>query len=173
MKTTEYIALLFFTIILCGCSKSKSPISFEFDKVERYSLLEKDSTFENINQKRYENLTLPEKLYLELREYEIPTNINDTLKLLNLEKISFQKTLLSLESHDKLREILNSDSCSPFIHNACAPDYKDIYIFKNKSKIVAVAKVCFQCEILYFVDYKTKWQKFGDCVDFETLKKIK
>jgi len=160
-------------MILSGCSKSEFPISFKFDKVEYYSLQEHDSMFEKIYQKRYKNLTLPEKQYLELREHEIPTNINDTLKLLSLEKISFQKTLLPSESYAKLREIFNSDNCSPFIQNACAPDYKDMYIFKNKSKIVAVAKVCFQCEILYFVDRKSKWQKFGDCVNFEKLKKIK
>ena len=171
MKSNIYIIAVLLLLLFSNCNKPK--VAFNFDRVEHYSLPENDSLYETIYQKRFENLTALENEYMEMRNNENPSKINDTIIVSHLEKINFKKTIISPKKYEDLSEIFNPSPCTPFANNACAPIFRDIYIFKNHSKIVGIAKVCFECEILYFVDSKSNWEKFGDCVDFDDLKSIK
>ena len=167
LKAITFILIIF----VFGCSKTKALP--DFNKVEYYSLPEKDTLFERIYEKRYQNLTALEKEYLEIRDSDNPSSLIDSLKFSKLEKINFRKKTISSNKFDDLQDIFYSETCSPFTQKACAPIYRDIYIFKNNSTVVAIAKVCFECEILYYVDSKSKWQKSGDCVEFDKLREIK
>lgn len=167
IKAITFI-LIFFAF---SCSKTKALPNF--NKVEHYSLPKNDTLNERIYQKGYENLTVIEKEYLEMRDSENLNTLNDSLKYRKLEKINFRKKIISSNKFDDLQDIFYSDNCSPYSQNACAPIYRDIYIFKNNSDVVAIAKVCFECEILYYVDSKSKWYKYGDCFEFDKLKENK
>lgn len=171
MKAIKLITFLLSFIVLISCSKPNS--SFIFDKVEHYKESEDNSIYETMYQKRFKNLTILEKRYLEINEKELPQKISDTSFIADLERLNFKKTIIKSNRFDELREIFNPNACSEYQKSACAPIYRDIYIFKNKSKVVAIAKVCFECQIVYFIDSTSKWERFGECTEYENLKSIK
>lgn len=171
MKAIKLITFLLSIIVLTSCSKPNS--SFIFDKVEHYKDSGNNSLYETVYQKTFENFTILEKKYLEIIEKELPQKISDTSFIADLERLHFKKSIIKSNRFDELREIFNPNACSEYKKSACAPIYRDIYIFKNKSKVVAIAKVCFECQIVYFIDSKSKWERFGECTEYENLKLIK
>lgn len=171
MKAIKLITFLLSIIVLTSCSKPNS--SFAFDKVEHYKDSGNNSLYETVYQKTFENFTILEKRYLEIIEKELPQKISDTSFIADLERLHFKKSIIKSNRFDELREIFNPKACSEYKKSACAPIYRDIYIFKNKSKVVAIAKVCFECQIVYFIDSNSKWERFGECTEYENLKWIK
>lgn len=171
MKAIKLITFLLSIIVLTSCSKPNS--SFIFDKVEHYKDSGNNSLYETVYQKTFENFTILEKKYLEIIEKELPQKISDTSFIADLERLHFKKSIIKSNRFDELREIFNPKACSEYKKSACAPIYRDIYIFKNKSKVVAIAKVCFECQIVYFIDSNSKWERFGECSEYENLKLIK
>lgn len=171
MKAIKLITFLLSIIVLTSCSKPNS--SFIFDKVEHYKDSGNNSLYETVYQKTFENFTILEKRYLEIIEKELPQKISDTSFIADLERLNFKKNIIKSNRFDELREIFNPNACSEYQKSACAPIYRDIYIFKNKSKVVAIAKVCFECQIVYFIDSNSKWERFGECTEYENLKLIK
>ena len=171
MKAIKLITFLLSIIVLISCSKPSS--SFVFDKVEHYKDSENKSLYETVYQKRFENLTILEKRYIAIIETEVPEKISDTSFIADLERLHFKKSIIKTNRFDELREIFNPKACSEHKKSACTPIYRDIYIFKNKSKVVAIGKVCFECQIVYFIDSTSKWERFGECTEYENLKLIK
>ena len=57
--------------------------------------------------------------------------------------------------------------------NACAPIYRDIYVFRNNNKIVGIAKICFGCQIVDFVSEKYNFQRYGECESLIKLENLK
>lgn len=174
MKLFKYISLIhLFLIISCTPIKENKRFNqFEFDEVEHYSTGKKDRIISIINEKEYTNLTSDEKLYLNILEKDIPTNFTDTTFVPNLEKLNFKKRLLDHSQNEKLKEIFSEEFCNEYAENACAPMYRDIYIFKKKGIVTAIAKVCFECDIVYFISAKNKWQRFSECDELNMLEKI-
>jgi hypothetical protein len=174
MKWFKYIfQIIFFTIISCNNVKENKQLSqFTFDEVEHYSTGKKDSTISNINEKKYENLTDDERSYLDILEKEIPKNLTDKTFVTNLEKLNFKKRTINDSKNEELKKIFSEEFCNELAENACTPMYRDIYIFKKNNKITGIAKVCFECQIVYFVSNKYKWQRFGECDNFKKLKNI-
>ena len=56
--------------------------------------------------------------------------------------------------------------------NACAPMYRDIYVFRNNNKIVGISKICFECQIIDFTSEKYNWQRYGECENLKKLEKM-
>ncbi len=57
---------------------------------------------------------------------------------------------------------------------ACAPEYRDILIFKKNEKISGVAKICLSCSQFYLISSKKEisTDNFGTEEEYKSLKKL-
>jgi hypothetical protein len=162
------------TTINCTNKNSEKKLElFNFDKVEHYSTENKSSIFSSINKKRYKNLDENEKKYLEVLENNLPEKNGDTTFVVELQNLNFKKVTSEKSNIKKYKEIFSSEFCNKMQENACAPMYRDIYVFRNNNKIVGIAKICFECQIIDFTSEKYHWQRFGECESLKELENMK
>lgn len=172
---SKILILLTITNIIISCNEVKSEdqlSQFDFDTVELYSTIKKDSIISNINKKRFTNLTQDEKLYLDILEKNVPTNFADESFVLNLEKLKFKKRVFDKSKLKEFKKIFSKKFCYKIQENGCTPMYRDIYIFRKNNQITGIAKVCFQCQIVYFISKNYNWQRFGECENYKLLEQI-
>lgn len=162
------------TNINCKNKNSEKKLElFNFDKVEHYSTENKSSIFSSIDKKHYENLNESEKKYLKILENNLPAKNRDTSFVSELQNLNFKKVTSKKSNIKKYKEIFSSEFCNEMQENACAPIYRDIYVFRNNNKIVGIAKICFECEIIDFSSEKYNWQRFGKCESLKELENMK
>ena len=106
---------------------------------------------------------------MKILDNNLPAKNSDTTFILELQNLNFKKVTAEKLNINKYREIFSSEFCNEIQENACAPIYRDIYVFRNKNKIVGIAKICFECQIVDFTSEKYNWQRYGEC---ESLKKL-
>ena len=163
-------------IINVNCKNNNSEKKlefFNFDKVEHYSTENKSSISLSINKKHYENLNESEKKYLKILESDLSAKISDTTFISELQNLNFKKATIEKLNLNKYEEIFASEFCNEMQENACAPIYRDIYVFRNHNKIVGIAKICFKCQIVDFVSEKYNWQRYGECESLKKLENLK
>lgn len=154
-------------------NSEKKLMLFNFDKVEHYSTEKMSPIFSSINKKRYRNLDESEKRYLEILEGNIASKRSDTTFLSELQNLNFKKITVNGKSNlNKYKEIFSSEFCNEMQENACAPMYRDIYVFRNNNKIVGISKICFECQIIDFTSEKYNWQRYGECENLKKLEKM-
>ena len=175
LLTFKIFAFIFITSAFISCNKTKKsePLTlFTFDKVEHYSTGIKDSIITSINKKKFHNLNEIEESYLKFIHENIPTNIKDTSFVSTIEKLKFKKKIVPDSEIKILKEIFSEAFCNEMAESACIPMYRDIYVFKKNNQITGIAKVCFECKIIYFISDDYSWQRFGECENLEKLQKI-
>lgn len=171
----KIVAFIFTTSAFISCNnqnKSEPLTLFTFDKVEHYSTGIKDSIITSINKKKFHNLNEIEESYLKFIHENIPTNIKDTSFVSTIEKLKFNKKIIPDSEIKILQEIFSEAFCNEMAESACIPMYRDIYVFKKNNQITGIAKVCFECKIIYFICKDYSWQGFGECENLEKLQKI-
>ena len=175
-KSFKIVVVFCFLIININCKNKKSEKKLDlldFDKVEHYSTNNKSSIYLSINKKRYENLDENEKKYLNILDNNPPIKNSDTTFVSELQNLNFKKVTAKKLYINKYREIFSSAFCNEMQKNACAPIYRDIYVFRKNNKIVGIAKICFECQIVDFSSDKINWQGYGQCESLEKLEKMK
>ena len=153
-------------------NSEKKLVLFNFDEIEHYSTENKCLIFSSISKKHYENLNENEKKYLKILESNYPIKITDTLFVSELENLNFKKVTIEEININKFKEIFSSEFCNEMAKNACSPMYRDIYVFKKNNKIVGIAKICFECQIIYFISKNYSWQRFGECESFRKIQNM-
>ena len=172
VKLTKIFVVFCVLVINVNCKNKNSDKkleSFNFDKVEHYSTDDNSSISISIDKKHYENLDESEKKYLKILESNLSAKNSDTTFVSELQNLKFKKVTIAKLNLNKYKEIFASQFCNEVQENACAPIYRDIYVFRNNNKIVGIAKICFECQIVDFTSEKYNWQRYGEC---ESLKKI-
>ncbi|RXR17683.1 hypothetical protein EQG63_09335 [Flavobacterium amnicola] len=175
-KSFKLFITLCVLIINVNCKNKKSEKKIEqfyFDKVEHYSTDNKSLISLSINKKHYKNLDENEKKYLKILETNLPAKNSDTTFVSELQNLNFKKVTVENSNIKIYREIFASEFCNEMQENACAPIYRDIYVFRNNNKIVGIAKICFKCQIIDFTSEKYNWERYGECESLNKLENIK
>ena len=178
MKLKSLKILLIFCVLItnikCKNKNSEKKLDlFNFDKVEHYSTNNKSSIYSSINKKHFKNLDESEKKYLKILDNNLQPKNSDTTFVLELQNLNFKKVTSEKLHINKYREIFSSEFCNEMQENACAPIYRDIYVFRNNNKIVGIAKICFDCQIVDFSSEKYNWQRYGKCESLKELENMK
>ena len=184
--------LLLLTIVLIGCnSKTEKKIEtaekententikepkitggkyFEYDEIEHYkSEIEEDQIGELYdNQKK----SIKDSLKMGIILGKIPKSITDTSFINNLETFGYTKSKIDEKKFNEIDEIFTEKKHSESYATACIYIYRDILIFKKKSKIIGIAKICFGCDANIIVGTKSNTEEFGMSGDYEKLSKI-
>ena len=84
----------------------------------------------------------------ELEEILTENHISDFYKTFEfIENNYTDKELINSELYPKINEIYKNDIS--FEDSKCIPIYRDILVFKKNDSIVAISKICFDCEMQY------------------------
>ncbi|BFM42885.1 hypothetical protein CFS9_15260 [Flavobacterium sp. CFS9] len=165
------IVLLLFVIISCKSKEEKT--FFDFDNVEYYSL--NKSKEEEIS--RNSNIGVRDSIFESVFYKDYPDTLNSSVFLKMVNSDGFSRFELSEKDVEYLRNdvFIEKISLKMFeLNKACAPEYRDILVFKKNSKISGIAKICLWCGHFYFISSKKNIQteEFGTEKDYEALKKI-
>lgn len=178
------LILLFLALTIFSCQSSKSEEKddlvyerymgppkpfFDFDKVE-YFYTDIDT---NIVRELYKNESDSAKNFLEIYERWYPTDMKETSKFREeLLKYGYSKYHIEDSLQAIVSTIFSSKECNEGEAAACTPEYRDIFIFYKANEIIGIGKVCFGCNQSHIIGANENVYGFGDCGDFEKLKKL-
>ncbi len=121
---------------------------FEYDRIEYYHLDIDNFNGNKLNQKDTIKRNIINNYF---------TAINDSLNLKNISNYYAE-----IKLNERSSEFINSYLCETKkiddeSFSECMPIFRDILIFKKKSKIVGVNKICFECNVsnLVSVEYNS------------------
>ncbi|RZJ84209.1 MAG: hypothetical protein EOO20_21540 [Chryseobacterium sp.] len=164
MKIIRIIVLL---LIIVSCEK-ENEYFLNFDEVVHYKI--EDSLINSIihKEKKTEAESITEHFVFDWTDdgpitKKMITSLDHTLY-----------TMYPLDTiHNwKLREIFKEDEIIFENNRTCEPVYRDMLVFKNKGKIIGLAKLCFDCEISDFMGTNADTKNFGGSQEFDRLRKI-
>ncbi len=158
---------------MISCKSKEEKMFFDFDSVEYYSLKKskEDEVNEN-NRKGIKDSILNNILYS-----EFPDKINNTVFYKTINFGGFSKFELSQKDVEYLKNDVFAEKFSLKMFGtvkACAPEYRDILIFRKKNEISGIAKICLFCGDFYFVSSKKgiNTEDFGTSEEYKLLEKI-
>jgi len=167
------IVIIFLTTISCKVETERTTEVtdckpyFTFDKVEYYSILIREDSVFDLEQK--ESKTIEENRLIELLIGNAPEDISDTSKLLNLEILGFKKREIQKNKFDELDKIFCERKHTQEIYTTCIAVYRDILIFKNINKTIGFARLCFDCGDSIITGTDLNKLAFGQSGDIQKL----
>jgi hypothetical protein len=143
---------------------------FDSDKVDHYYLNFSEDDF--MNHMQIEKPNDDEKEFSGLFTGHFPESIPKE----NFEKIllrhKYKKSDLSIKQEKKIENIFSEKDSLKNEACACIAEYKDIFIFKKKTKTVGIAKICFKNARFQIIGSKIDTKGFGLIDELDKLKKI-
>ncbi|UPZ16678.1 hypothetical protein [Flavobacterium humidisoli] len=143
---------------------------FDFDSVEYHSL-NKDKEVEIVenNRKGVKDSILNNIVYS-----EFPDKLDNNVFYKTINSTGFSKFKLSQKDVEYLRNdvFVEKFSLKMFeLNKACAPEYRDILVFRKNNEISGIAKICLSCGQFYFIGSKKgiQTEDFGTEQDYESL----
>ena len=164
------IVLLLFVILSCKSKEEK--MFFDFDSVEYYSL-NKSKEVEIIeNRKGIKDSILNNILYS-----EFPNKLNNNGFYKTINSSGFSKFKLFPKDVEYLRNDVFVEKFSLKMFEAmkaCAPEYRDILVFRKNNEISGIAKICLSCGQFYLISSKkkTETENFGTEEEYKSLEKL-
>ncbi|NUY80271.1 hypothetical protein HUK80_05130 [Flavobacterium sp. MAH-1] len=170
------IFLLLAAVCLVSCKQGKTETPgaqpfFLFDKVIHYH--------KDISQAEMDSLdSKPDKSRMDLGLMQIvtgnvPTSPRDTLFVQNMDILKFSKKELDASLNMKLSEIFSQkETKGTNSETNCRPIYKDVLVFRQKGKVVGVAKISFDCKKQQMVGIRYTPKDFGKAGEYEELQKV-
>ncbi|MFH6997818.1 hypothetical protein ACHRVZ_07785 [Flavobacterium sp. FlaQc-57] len=165
------IILLVFLLISCKSNEEKA--FFDFDSVEYYSL-NKNKEKEIIENNR---TGIKDSILNNILYSEFPDKLDNDVFYKTINFNGFSKFQLSQKDIEYLKNdvFLEKFSLKVFeLNKACAPEYRDILVFKKNNEISGIAKICLSCGQFYLVSSKKeiKTENFGKEDDYKSLEKL-
>ena len=164
MRTILAILLASF---FCSCNIFEGEVFFDYDEIIHYKTYtdEKD-LFENKNKTELDSLK--ERVIM----WGVPKSIRDTFFLSQLENIGYNKTIVPKAKFEEIDQIFREKQARNGTSFACIHYYRDILIFKKKSKTIGMAKICFSCMDNQIFGTTKNTKDFGQDGDYGRLKEI-
>lgn len=162
------IVLLLFVILSCKSKEEK--LFFDFDSIEYYSLNKSKDKEIVENDKR-------DSVFEKILYIEFPKELNNEEFLKAINSHGFSKFELSQKDVDYLRNdvFIDKSSLKMFEYvKACAPEYRDVLVFKKNNQVSGIVKICLFCGQFYLISSKKEIQtdNFGTEEDYKSLEKL-
>ena len=143
---------------------------FNYDELVHYKI-EFDSN------KRKEIYSSRNNTFLDSMRYgviynSIPKSINDSSFVFKLEEFGYTKKVVKRVKFKEIDRIFTERKHEEVIAYACDHVFRDILIFKRKSKIIGIAKICFECGGNEIVGTKANSEEFGMDGEYAELRQI-
>lgn len=171
VKRYSIVLLLF---LMLSCKSKEEKMFFDFDSVEYYSLNKsKEEEMGKNNSKSIDN-GIFDKIFFD--DYPDKVNNNDIFyKTINSDGFSKFKLFRKDVEYLGNNIFLEKSSLKMFGYvYACAPQYRDILVFKKNKHISGIAKICLSCRQFYLISSKKEIQTedFGTEEEYKALEKL-
>ncbi|WP_339839902.1 hypothetical protein, partial [uncultured Flavobacterium sp.] len=161
MRKISLILVLLF-IASCNKKKSEKPVPFfKFDEVIHYQIDDEDTITKLFQVSQSDRTESDEEFFKILMEYNYPISVSDSSFFKSLETLYPIKNHIPKSLFTELSTIFSQSNIGNSTEYACDPFFRDVFIFKNNSKIIGVAKICFECEKKSLVGAKGETLNFG------------
>lgn len=140
---------------------------FDYDEIEYYWTDYKGSRF-NLKESKSKTDSLKYGIIFG----KIPRDILDVSFVGKLQDIGYNKRLIDNSIFHEIDNIFTEKASTNSAEEACIYVYRDVLIFKKKSKVVGVAKICFSCMAHQIKGTEVNTENFGQDGDYEKLKKL-
>ncbi|KRD63075.1 hypothetical protein ASE40_04630 [Flavobacterium sp. Root935] len=143
---------------------------FDSDQIEHYYLnFSEDDFFKLI---RKDNKTEKELELSDLFSGYYPDSIptEDFEKILL--KHNYKKSKLSIKQQKKIESVFSEKDLPIPDAAACIAEYRDIFIFKKRGRIIGISKICFVCNRFQIIGSKIDVSVFGFPDELDKLNKI-
>jgi hypothetical protein len=142
---------------------------FDSDKIEHYYLnISEDDFFKLI---RKDKKTKKELEFSEL----FVGNYPDTIPTADFEQIllkhNYKKSKLNIKQQKSIESVFSEKDLPIPDAAACIAEYRDIFIFKKRGKIIGISKICFKCNRFQITGSKIDVSIFGFFDELDKLKK--
>jgi hypothetical protein len=143
---------------------------FEYDEIEFYNTDFQEDKIDELydNQEK----SFQDSLKMEVILGGTPKSILDLSFIDYLKKIGFKKSKINSNQFKAIDKIFTEKKHAEYYEFACIPIFRDVLIFKNKSKVVGIAKICFTCNNSVIVGTNANTEEFGMSGDYEKLSEI-
>ena len=165
------------SVLLFSCNKKVKEIAsgdlpfFVFDQVEYYHIDLSKTALDSIvflHDKSDKDLAL-----LQIVKGKIPVSSIDTLFIPNMEVLHFHKKELDTTDFKKLNELFSKREAKKQESTTnCNSYYKDLLIFRNKTKFIGVAKLDLECGKSLITGARYNTEAFGASGEFTELKQL-
>lgn len=172
----QIFILMIITLSLIGCNfsgenRGTGKMYFDYDEIEYY---ENDISPDGLNmlfesQSKYDIDSFKMKI---LTVSDIPKDINDLSYPANLIKTGYKKEAIAPSRFPEFNKIFQEKVTREHTITSCLQVYRDILIFKKKSKVTGIAKICFDCYDSWILGGNTHIENFGLDGDFEKLEHL-
>jgi len=143
---------------------------FDFDEIVHYK---SEIASSELRKLYFDRKTKLDSLKYEvITNREIPKTVKDTAFISKLEEIGFLKSKVNKIKFEEINSIFKEKKHDEISGFACDYIFRDILVFKRKSKTVGIAKICFECQANHIVGTKANIEEFGMDGDYEKLEKI-
>jgi len=172
MKKAIFLLLV---IMMVSCNK-KEPTAqqdlpfFHFDQIDYYHKTISEDTINAIIQK--EDKTRKEQGLLQIIKGKVPVSTIDTLFIKNMDILAFEKQTLPASVHAKIGHLFSLRTVEKPVYPACEQVYRNILVFRNKDKVIGVAKICFDCGLSSIVGARYDASQFGQSGEYKELQEI-
>jgi len=145
--------LILFLFVLVSCKKE--PFINNFNQIDHYQLTN-------------ESIEDSEKGFMNVIFEDYPIKISDTTFFNRINNNYWKINSLNKNKVDKFKKVFNKKDFSCEFDSACIPMYRDIYVLKENKKVTGILKVCYECEMYYFIGQNDKNQKIVEGGNFNS-----
>jgi hypothetical protein len=143
---------------------------FDYDELIYYKSEIEENKLRKVDENKHKSELDWLKYNVILRD--MPKSINDTAFINKLEKLGYSKIEVGKKKFEEINKIFIEKKHYDISATACDYVFRDILIFKHKSKTIGIAKICFGCSGNQIVGTKANTEEFGMDGDYEKLKEI-
>ncbi|MFT3793202.1 hypothetical protein [Flavobacterium sp.] len=170
MKTLITLALCLL-LVSCNDKKPTGPLPFfHFDEIDYYhiGISEEEATEMSIKQDK----TRKEQALLQIINGNVPVNTRDTLFINNMDILRFEKHDIDPKFNPQFADLFRVRENVKPEAVSCISVYRDVLVFRQKDKVVGVAKICFDCGTDEIVGSRYDTSTFGEGGDYEKLEAL-
>lgn len=184
METNFNLLIFFLLLISCG-KKSESQTNskiekeeksfipvygqnyFSYDQIDFYHIDFDENNILELDKKKHNSKI--DKLKNDILIGDFPKNIKEIDFLKSMDKIGYIKKEIPRNKFSEIDKIFIEKTVNESSSYACIPVYRDILVFKNKGKVIGIAKICFGCYQHRIIGTKINDENFGQNGDYEKL----
>jgi len=168
----KYAILLVLALAACNPNfkPSGSQPFFIFDQVDYFHTDISQPEVKELYQKP--DKSRKDLAMLQIIGGNVPVNTLDTVFIHNMDVLGFTKKTLDKSLNSKLSKIFSVKHPENIVAAACEPTYRDILIFRQKRKVIGIAKLCFDCSESQITGARYDAREFGMSGEFDQLRTL-
>ncbi|TPD66907.1 hypothetical protein [Flavobacterium microcysteis] len=144
---------------------------FDFDEVVHYQI--QDPSNDYYDSEVADTVPTKKRLLFMLLRYPCPVTQEEKKGFKEaLEFADKEEYKINPKYNKELNWVFSEKKCDNIWEYACAPTYRDIFIFKKNKEEIGIAKICFECQLYSISNKDANTRCFNMNGELDRLSKI-